>query len=663
MKSSENFKIVKEKKYLILIILLLLSVTGFYLFYRGYIKNIAENRSYMEFIADNEDSNIGEIKTDTKIEQTFRAKDDFKGISIRFLTYARENEGQLKVSLISQEDDTTVGEWHLNTKELKDNSFHTFELDKIITNCEGKEFKIILDLKGLNEENYITLSSSSVNQYHEGELYVNEQFQDVDLCIATIAVNANFLKYMYFAIVSLLTIFIVSIYYLIFIKKAKIENVFLVSAICLGLTCTFLQTPYSNCDEPAHINTAYRYSNKLFGINNAMFNGPLPKRAIDNYGGLSYDRTTISTYRTVYDNLFKMADKSERQLVPIQVTRVKEAPYIYLPSVIGITIARVLHLGQIPLLMLGRIFNLAFFIGASYLAIKKMPFAKIILFVVALVPMNLSQNTTFSYDSVITGLAYLFTAYCLSIAFGKEEVSRKDLILFFIISILLAPLKKVYVLMCFIALIIPKSRFRDIKKYRMFLITLICSIGAFYLLINAVEAVGVVTEQQGVAAFSQSESYTFSDIISNPLSFVYILFNSIVKQSYTFLYDSIISFYKVALNSSLTLIYIVLLLLSTIKKKEEEVYLKPSNKLWIILLLSGIMLGIMAAGFTWTVKGNNLIEGVQGRYMLPFLPFILLLFRNSNLVLNKSIDRELMFSVSVLNVVTLISLFQVIISI
>ena len=67
MKSSENFKIVKEKKYLILIILLLLSVTGFYLFYRGYIKNIAENRSYMEFIADNEDSNIGEIKTDTKI--------------------------------------------------------------------------------------------------------------------------------------------------------------------------------------------------------------------------------------------------------------------------------------------------------------------------------------------------------------------------------------------------------------------------------------------------------------------------------------------------------------------------------------------------------------------------------------------------------------------
>lgn len=662
MKSSENFKIVKEKKYLILIILLLLSVTGFYLFYRGYIKNIAENRSYMEFIADNEDSNIGEIKTDTKIEQTFRAKDDFKGISIRFLTYARENEGQLKVSLISQEDDSIVGEWHLNTKELKDNSFHTFELDKIVTNCEGKEFKIILDLKGLNEENYITLSSSSVNQYHEGELYINEQLQDVDLCIATTAVNANFLKYMYFAIASLLTIFIVSIYYLIFIKKAKIENIFLVSAICLGLTCTFLQTPYSNCDEPAHINTAYRYSNKLFRINNAMFNGPLPKRAIDNYGGLSYDRTTISTYRTVYDNLFKMADESERQLVPMQVTRVKEAPYIYLPSVIGITIARVLHLGQIPLLMLGRIFNLAFFIGASYFAMKKMPFAKIILFVVALVPMNLSQNTTFSYDSVITGLAYLFTAYCLSITFGKEEVSRKDLILFFIISILLAPLKKVYVLMCFIALIIPKSRFRDIKKYRMFLITLICSIGAFYLLINAVEAVGVVTEQQGVAAFSQSESYTFSDIISNPLSFIYILFNSIVKQSYTFLYDSIISFYKVALNSSLTLIYIVLLLLSTIKKKEEEVYLKPSNKLWITLLLSGIMLGIMAAGFTWTVKGNNLIEGVQGRYMLPFLPFILLLFRNSNLVLNKSIDRELMFSVSVVNVVTLISLFQVIIS-
>ena len=39
-----------------------------------------------------------------KLEQTFKAKDDFKGISVRFSTYGRENEGNLNVKLIDQEN-------------------------------------------------------------------------------------------------------------------------------------------------------------------------------------------------------------------------------------------------------------------------------------------------------------------------------------------------------------------------------------------------------------------------------------------------------------------------------------------------------------------------------------------------------------------------------
>ena len=659
--NSEKFVTLKNKKYITMIVLFLLSVIVFSLFYQGRIKYIVENKTYMEFIMDNEDSNLGEIKEDMKLEQTFKAKDDFKGISVRFSTYGRENEGNLNVKLIDQENDSIIQEWSMDTKELKDNAFQTFELGNTINNCKDKEYKIELDLKGLDDKNAITLTTSIVDQYKDGELYINGELKSFDLCVATISLNSNFLKYIYLAIAIILTVLVVGVYYLIFIKKAKIENVFLVSAICLGLTCTFLQTPYSNYDEPAHINTAYRYSNKLFGINNSMFNGPLPKRAIDNYGGLSYDRTSISTYKTVYDNLFKMADESERQIVPMNVTRVKEAPYIYLPSVIGITIARVLHLGQIPLLMLGRIFNLAFFIAACYFAIRKIPFAKIILFVVALLPINLSQNSTFSYDAVIIGLAYLFTAYCLNIAFGKEKVNKKDLLIFFIIAVLLAPLKKVYVLICFIALIIPKERFSNVRKYRTFILSLLCAIGVFYIAINVVEAIGIITKESEVAVFSQVEAYTVGDIIADPIHFIKVFINSLWCESHQFIYHGIMAFYKITLNETFTVIYIILLVLSTIRTNDEEVYLKPIHKAWIAMIITVIISALFGAGFTWTAKGEYLIQGVQGRYVLPFLPFGLLLARNSNLSLKKDINKELMFSSVICGVIVLTNLFTALI--
>ena len=72
--NSEKFVTLKNKKYITMIVLFLLSVIVFSLFYQGRIKYIVENKTYMEFIMDNEDSNLGEIKEDMKLEQTFKAK-------------------------------------------------------------------------------------------------------------------------------------------------------------------------------------------------------------------------------------------------------------------------------------------------------------------------------------------------------------------------------------------------------------------------------------------------------------------------------------------------------------------------------------------------------------------------------------------------------------
>ena len=71
------------------------------------------------------------------------------------------------------------------------------------------------------------------------------------------------------------------------------------------------------------------------------------------------------------------------------------------------------------------------------------------------------------------------------------------------VTVLLAPLKKVYVLICSIALIIPKERFSNVKKYRTFILLLLCAVGVFYIAINVVEAIGIITKESEVAVSSQ----------------------------------------------------------------------------------------------------------------------------------------------------------------
>ena len=57
------------------------------------------------------------------------------------------------------------------------------------------------------------------------------------------------------------------------------------------------------------------------------------------------------------------------------------------------------------------------------------------------------------------------------------------------------------------------------------------------------------------------------------------------------------------------------------------------------------------AGFTWTANTSPIIEGVQGRYLLPIMPLGLFLIRNKTLVYKRDITRNIMFSMCFLQVI------------
>ena len=63
--------------------------------------------------------------------------------------------------------------------------------------------------------------------------------------------------------------------------------------------------------------------------------------------------------------------------------------------------------------------------------------------------------------------------------------------------------------------------------------------------------------------------------------------------------------------------------------------------------------------FSWTFTTDNVIYGVQGRYFIPFLPWLLLGLRPKSIQINANSIPVLIGSVSFLNILNLVRIFSI----
>ena len=134
-------------------------------------------------------------------------------------------------------------------------------------------------------------------------------------------------------------------------RKCKIEKVFLFTILCLGILYNFLITPYMTPDESYHIDMTYRHSNTLLGIESAGEN-KCYKRMDDTKIEFTSE-PSLENYKNIYDGFFRGV--RDNRLVEADATSTTEAPMIlYLPAVLGMTLARLLHLGTVPMYLLAR---------------------------------------------------------------------------------------------------------------------------------------------------------------------------------------------------------------------------------------------------------------------------------------------------------------------
>ena len=258
----------------------------------------------------------------------------------------------------------------------------TYKFPANITNCSNNygpyQFpEKLIPLKMCIRDSALTIWASTA-LYEQGNLTIDGEDQSCNLMVQVLEGDNGFIVIAYVISLCFLTLVIYVVYYMVFIKKSKIEKIFLVILCAMGVMYMAIMTPYSVPDEGSHIRRMYIDTNKILGIEEAR----------EGYYYMRYDDATIGltrepclySYKTVWNHFFDMAENTE--LVEVEGRTVSAPFYLYLPGEIVFLFCRLLNIGPVMMFTLARIANFAFFVFMAYWGMKKLPFGKMVLFTI-----------------------------------------------------------------------------------------------------------------------------------------------------------------------------------------------------------------------------------------------------------------------------------------
>lgn len=642
----------KYRKLLGLGLLMLIVALIFYYVYDVQIRE-AMNSTHREVVM-RDNGELLPVTADSRemVQYYTTEEDELVGLGIR-MDLSEDFAGQGTVhaevrDVTDAEEGVLLCAADVDASTLLDGQYMGLIFDSSQSGIKGHTYEIRLEFSDELLDSGLSVIVTPAGYYGENPLYVNGEESENRLSMNAHTYFNLFLKRYFFAMFLFAEFMAAGFYYLAFLRRCRIEKVFVFTILCLGVIYNFVLTPYMTPDESYHIDMSYRHSNTLLGIESAGEN-KCYKRQDDTE--LEFTSSpSLENYKIIYDGLFSMAENDT--LVEAEATSTTEAPMIiYLPAVLGMTLARLLHLGTVPMLLLGRWFSLLGFTILTYFGMKKLPFGKTALFLLAVLPMNLQQCTSFSYDAVITGVSFLYICWCVSLAFGEKQVKATDMLGLGILGIILVYGKSgVYLPLALLIFLIPAARFggkrvRNLCVLGLFLLPVLCFLNQNT---ATVSYIATTTEATATVGSSTTAGYTIGYFLSQPLELVRMLANTLSDKT-AFYLESLVGqkmgWVEIDISEVISMLFWLLLILASLKTKEEPMYIRTGQKWWIVFVCA-VCAGLILAGMllTWTPRGYVSIEGVQGRYFIPLMPALLLVLRNPRLTWERCAQRGLIYA-------------------
>lgn len=577
------------------------------------------------------------------------------GMRIAFTTDKERKNAELKILLIDTTTGTTLAdtEFVLSADSLaQKEGFLNIPFSETVLITEDHILKLEIKLENTTENLNVIFSNAEQND-----------------AAVTLELNDNdFLLPLYRTLCVIIFGIVILIYFLCFFRPLRIENIFLVSVVSMGMIFGIVITLYGAPDEPSHIDTAYRISNEIMGIEESTKPGYIYKRAEDvDMTAEGHREVTVQSYKKLYETFWTKA-QNETLVECAAISNLGNAGRIfYIPQAVGISLGRICGLGMTPTMLLGRLCALLCYGLLTYLSVKKIPFAKVTLCLIALLPISLQEAASFSYDAMINAGSFLFVSYALYFVYSDaEKIKGKDIAVILITGSLLATVKGgVYLPLCFLPLLrVFHSRKEMTGRHRVYT-TMLC---AFFLLIFLKEhMIATLTRLSAasgtaVGGSNATKVYTMTDFFHAPLRLIGICVNSLYRSGDDLIKNLLggkLSWLDINIAWYVTIGFLILLLISCIPHEKERIVVKPGEKIYMGIISAGAFALIMLSMLlVWTPVTSQRISGLQGRYYLPFFILVLVILKSSVFMVKKDLSRYLLSGIVILNIITVLQIIQ-----
>lgn len=614
--------------YIVLYVLMTIGLLIFHFFhskiYKWKISNILPKNKFMMFIfiiviltslscySNNSDrifyrqndasSNVGAILVEPITQKITTKGITIDSVYVRFATYGRSNNADYKMNLL--ENDVVIYERIFNSNILNDGQFFRFKIGERYLN-EDSEYEIVITPIYATSNDCISVFKS-------------EKSDEINYMLATVdGID-------YFKVFSILGIFLIFLVfnYIINTRNLKPEKFYLLTGIYM-LIILFIIPPWNVPDEPVHFFRAYKLSQ--VAVSDHMIED---SQNMNLYGPVIWciDYAKIQQRDRVYNrndivNCLKEQENIDDNYYLV-TNQMNNNPINHLVPAVGIKIVDKFTNSPLLIFFAGRLFNCLLSLLIVYFAIKNVSKNKLIILLVATIPMFIQQMCSYSYDSLLNAFSILLLSYSMRIL-EKDNLKIKDYILISFSTIFIFSAKMIYIF-----LLAPLFfRKTDNKKQfwkNIFILFIIIIIS--YIIVKIWPYILNKVIVSKIESSTSSNGSNIEYLLSQPFDLFMIIYNTFAKNTMFYLRGLFGYFGWFMYRIDDIYIWIYLLMFYIVLKNNklsETVFDKKEKIVSIIMCLIMFAATFAAMYFYWSSYKLHYIDGVQGRYFIPFIGLLL----------------------------------------
>jgi uncharacterized membrane protein len=375
-----------------------------------------------------------------------------------------------------------------------------------------------------------------------------------------------------------------------------------------------LENPY-NC--PHGRPTMIKFSQ--YDFTKSPYNNMIEKKINipGNYNCLGYSRAFVYESAVYPNDILACYKNAANVKLNFAVGTRANRLITLIPSALGIKLGDIFTNSPLFIFYCGRLFNFVFSFFVLLYALKIIPKHKQIFLLVVFIPMFVQQSVSFSYDAILNSLCVLIVAYLIKFFNQTEEITTKELIIYSLCSLVILDIKLPYILIPLLILFVGKDKLgKDQKKKIMRIALFLGVILLSYFVANYIASLDLPKRIDEVSAVKRN---TISGLIKSPTK-IFRIMKATARGHASEYYSNMIACFgwlRYSFDDRL-IMFCYLMFGVAILADDTKLRLKKRiiNIGLIGLLFGGIFLSMY---LSWTPYNSLMIEGVQGRYLLPLL--------------------------------------------